>query len=359
MPPNGLGYAYCMASVSPTAEGFRMAFRRPLFALAEITWRWVVGATATVLFFFGFFEFLDTLPITNGELLFLRTRQPVLVSQAIAHLLRGSLSRGVLSLILAILLLTAVWMVAASLGRLAILDAMMQYFRERFRNDLELADPGDEAGSGISTQWRVVGLLRLNFLRVVLALAALIGLFGAVTIAGFVSSPSHPRPGLVFILFLPMATVVCLIWYALNWLLSLATVFVVRDAQDAVGAVSSAVTLCRERTGAVVAVGTWTGLAHLIAFVGASTVVSAPIALAGILPWRLVALAVILLTLAYFAVSDWLYTARLAGYVCVAELPDALLVPPAPPVVIPPPVPIATIDRDELILSDVPQPVTG
>lgn len=349
----------CMASVSPTAEGFRTAFRRPLFALAEITWRWVVGATATVLFFFGLFEFLDTLPITNGELLFLRTRQPVLVSQAIAHILRGSLSRGMLPLILAILLVTAVWMVAASLGRLTILDAMMEYFRKRFRNDFELADPGDEAGSGISTQWRAVGLLRLNFLRVALALAALTGLFGAGTIAGFVSSPSHPRPGLVLALFLPMAAVVCLIWYSLNWLLSLASVFVVRDAEDAVGAVSSAVKLCRERTSAVAAVGTWTGLAHLIALVGASTVVSGPLALAGILPWRLVTLAVILVTLAYFAVSDWIYTARLAGYVCVAELPDALLVPPAPPAVIPPPVPIATIDRDELILSDVPQPVTG
>jgi hypothetical protein len=68
---------------------------------------------------------------------------------------------------------------------------------------------------------------------------------------------------------------------------------------------------------------------------------------------------VILVTLAYFAVSDWLYTARLAGYVCIAELPEALLAPPAPPVIAPPPVPAATIDRDELILSDVPQPITG
>jgi hypothetical protein len=65
----------------------------------------------------------------------------------------------------------------------------------------------------------------------------------------------------------------------------------------------------------------------------------------------------VVVTLAYFVVADWLYTARLAGYVCIAETPDALLAPPPP---LPSPVvPAATIDRDELILSDVPIPQSG
>lgn len=347
-----------MPLVSPTLEGFRAAFRRPSFTFAEITWRWAVGATSTILLLFGFFEFLGTLPVTDGELLFLRTRNPFLVSQALAHILRGSLSRGLLSLILAILLLAVIWMVAASLGRLAILESILDYFRERFRDDLKPADQGDEGAlPGASFKDRVFRLLQLNFLRVALAVAGLIGLAGSATIAGFVSSPTNPRPGLVSVLFLPAAGVVCLIWYELNWLLSLASIFVVRDADDAVGAICSAVTLCRERTGAVFAVSTWTGLGHLTAFVGASTVASVPLALAGVLPWQLLAIGVTLVTLVYFAVSDWLYTARLAGYVCTTELPDALLAPPAPPVITP--TSPATIDRDELILSDVPQPVTG
>ena len=136
---------------------------------------------------------------------------------------------------------------------------------------------------------------------------------------------------------MPLAGLICLVWWALNWLLSLAGVFAVRndndDDEDAVGAISAAVTLCRERTGAVFAVSIWTGLAHLVAFVGATTVASLPLGLAGVLPWRLVVVAVILMTLAYFAVADWLYMARLAGYVCIAEMPEALLapLPPAPP----------------------------
>jgi len=84
-------------------------------------------------------------------------------------------------------------------------------------------------------------------------------------------------------------------------------------------------------------------------------VASVPLGFAPVLPWRLVALAVILVTLAYFVVADWLYMARLAGYVCIAETPEILLKPPLlPPVTTPGPPLQTTIDRDELILSDLP-----
>jgi hypothetical protein len=55
-------------------------------------------------------------------------------------------------------------------------------------------------------------------------------------------------------------------------------------------------------------------------------------------------------TLAYFAVVDWLYMARLAGYVCIAEMPDALASSDRSPA----PRPQTSIDRDEPILSDIP-----
>ena len=344
-------------SISPTAEGFRAAFRRPLLTFGEITWRWVVGATAMVLFFFGFFEFLNTLPVTSGELLFLRTRQPFLVSQAIAHILRGSLSRAVLSLTLAALLLAVIWMVAATLGRLATVEAMIDYFRARFHDAAFEDDRNVIAGRLRSNQ--IFGLLRLNFLRVAVFIAALVGLLGATFLARSASSQPHPRPALALLIFVSTAGLTCFFACALNWLLSLASILVVRDGEDVIGAISGAVSLCRERTGAVLAVSTWTGIAHLVVFVGASTVVAVPLALAQVLPWRLAALGVLLVTLVYFAIADWLYTARLAGYVCIAEMPEALLAPPLPPVIPSPPLPSATIDRDELILSDVPQPVTG
>jgi len=355
-------------SISPTAEGFRAAFRRPSLTLAEIAWRWSVGITATVVFFSGLFEYLNTLPVTNGELLFLRSRHPYLVSQAIAHMLRGSLSRVVMSALVAGLMLTLLWIIVSAAGRLATVRELLNYFREGVTGYVSAAgDSGRDVASNVSTNGGPFpALVRLNFLRAAVALAAVCGLLGADILAGFASPDAHPRPGLAFLLFLPLAALVYLAWSSLNWLLSLAGVFAVRGSEDAVGAISAAVTLCRERAGAVSAVSTWTGLAHLVAFVGATTVVSMPLGLAPLVSWRLVVSAMVFITVGYFALADWLYMARLAGYVCIAEMPEALLasVPTTPPPVpavgmqVEPAIPLqTTIDREERILSDVPNPV--
>ena len=349
-------------SISPTSEGFRAAFRRPSLTLAEMTWRWTAGATTAALLLFGLIEYLDTLPVTNGELLFLRTRQPYLVAEAIAHILRGSLGRGVMALLLAILLLGMLWIAAASVGRIATVRGLLDYFRRDVAGSVSAGGARNDAernGAGNVSTKSLPALLRLNFLRAALALGVVLGFMGAAILAGFASPDADPRPGLAFFLFLPLAGLVWLVWAVLNWLLSLAGMFAVRDGGDAAGAISAAVALCRERTGPVAAVSFWTGLAHLVAFVGATMVVSMPLGFAGVVPWRLVVLAVLLVTLAYFALADWLYMARLAGYVCIAEMPETLLAPEAPPPrpVFPPvtgPPVQTTIDREEPILSDLP-----
>jgi len=345
-----------MSRVSPTAEGFRIAFRRPLLTLAEIAWRWTVGAIATALFLFGVFEYLDTLPVTSGELFFLRTRNPYLVAEAIAHIFRGSSRRVVVAGTLAALLLGLLWMVAGAVGRIATVRGLLEYFHKDVASNVSMTRPLPFAA-----------LFRLNFLRAAVAVSAVFGIFGAAILAGFASPDADPQPGLALLLFLPLAVLTCLAWSSLNWLLSLAGMFAVRDGENAAGAISAAVGFCRERMGAIFAVSAWTGLARLVVFVGATTVGSMPLAFLGTLPWRLVVLAAILVWLAYFVVADWLYIARLAGYICIAETPEALLapLPPAPqpyvpPTVLPPAPPTpataiqTTIDRDEPILSDVP-----
>lgn len=323
-------------------------------------WRWAAGFTAATLLVFGLFEYLGTLPVTNGELLFLRTRHPYLVGEAIAHILRGSLNRVVMAGLLAALMLAVLWMVAASVGRIATVRALLDYFHADVARDLanERGAVSNVLAERPHANVSLTSLVRLNFLRIVVAVAAIFGFMGAAILAGYASPDAHPQPGVAFLLFVPMAGLICFVWWALNWLLSLAGMFAVRDGEDAMGAIAAAVGFCRERTGAVFAVSTWTGLAHLVVFIAATTAASLPLGLAGLLPWRLVFAAVLLVTLAYFALTDWLYMARLAGYVCITETPLALLAPLPP---IPPTTPSrigplqSTIDRDELILSDVPQ----
>src|SRR5258708_36233064 len=123
-------------STSPTTEGFRAGFRGPSLTLAEITWRWTVGATAASLLTFGLGEYLRTLPVTNGELLFLRTRHPYLVGEAIAHILRGSLNRAVMAGSLTALTLAVLWIVVASVGRTATVRGLLDYFRRDVAGDV-------------------------------------------------------------------------------------------------------------------------------------------------------------------------------------------------------------------------------
>jgi hypothetical protein len=337
-----------MPRISPTLEGFRASFHRPSLTLAEIAWRWTVGAVGWTLVFFWLVEFLDTLPVTRADETLLSTRQPLLIGRAISHILRGSLSRAVLAALLAAIALSLLWLITASIGRAATVRALLEYFRR-------------DSASAISAEMDTAGKARpfrsltgLNFLRVAVTLSAFLAFIGAAILAGFASPDSNPRPALVFIFFLPLAGLICIAWSTLNWLLSFACVFAVRDSEDTLGALSAAVAFFRERSGPVFAVSTWTGLAHLIAFSTATTLVSVPLAFIQIVPWRLVIIGMFLVTLAYFAVVDWLYMARLAGYVCITEMPDTPVA--STPVPIPPsPAPDrTTIDRDETILSDVP-----
>src|ERR1700690_3697887 len=114
---------------SPTLEGFTAIFRRPSFGVAEIAWRWSFGLATSLLLTFSFLEYLDTLPVTRRDLFFLRTGQPVLISQALARILAGSAPRIFLAAIVLLPTLAIAWILLGSLGRAATLDALVGYFR--------------------------------------------------------------------------------------------------------------------------------------------------------------------------------------------------------------------------------------
>jgi hypothetical protein len=343
-----------MSRISPTLEGFRAAWRQPSLALAEIAWRWTVGATTCALLLFGFFEYLRTLPVSNGDLLFLRTKQPVFIAQAISHILRGSLDRAALAAVLAALAVCFAWIVAASIGRDLTLRALLEYFASRRDGAENFAsvDDGAHSQDRAARTRPLRALFGLNLFRVAAVLAAVLAFEGAAILARFASSPEHPRPGLVFLLFLPLAGLICMAAWSLNWILSLAAIFAVRNRTDALGSLSCAVGLCRQRLGAIVAVSSWSSAAHLVLFSGMMTVVSFPLGLAPLIKVRLLIAGVTLVILAYFAIADWLYVARLAGYVWIVEMPEEIFAPSSIPS--PPLTPRTSIDHDEPILSDVP-----
>jgi hypothetical protein len=343
-----------MHSHSPTLEGFRVMFRRPSLGLAEISWRWSLGFATALLMSFAFVEYLDTLPVSDADLLLLRSHQPFLISHAILHIFRGSGPRVVAAGLVLIFAMTLAWIGTASFGRGATLKGLVHYFGE---DKIQPARPNSSAREG-TRQFR--SLAGLNFFRAGVTLAALVGCVGGLLFAGFASSKADPSPGSATLIFLSMVMLVWLTWAILNWFLSLAAIFVVAEGRDTFGAVASAVDFCRARTGSVLAAGTWFEIAHVVVFVVASSAIAIPLAFSGVLPAGVILGGVLLVALLYFAVVDFLYVGRLAAYLAVLSFPEQSLASQAAQPALPDSGPQSSfpaqsrsgIDPDELILSD-------
>jgi hypothetical protein len=331
---------------SPTLEGFQTMFRLPALGLAEITWRWSFGLAVAAALAFGLREYLATLPVTAGEILLLRTRQPALIAQALARIFQGSAPRATAALLVLTLALTVAWIVLASLARAVTLKTVFEYFRSSGRarpfDYVQRRLAHEPETPPISIARGLNSLLVLNSLRAAVMLAAAVGIVGAVLVAGAASSPDDPSPGKVMLIFWLFTMLIGLAWSTLNWYLSLAALFVVRDSASAFAALVKAADLCRTRPGPLAAAATWFGIAHAIVFVIASSAAAVPLGFAELLPGSMVFGGLLLVGLLYFAVVDFLFIGRLAAYVFLLEEPEPGREPPM------------LFPSEDDILSDIP-----
>ncbi len=314
-----------MSNPTPVRDGLRTIWRQPLIFFAELAARWSWGGAALLLVGLALFEYLHTLIVTPTDMFLLRLKHPLAVSRALADIFRGSWPRLLHTLVLLIPALTALWVVLMALGRWVTLRSLLESLKIELPAPSveEEADPSAFRPLNIrssSVRSRPLrALIGLNFLRSGLALAALVSLVGSAIVASLVSTPKHPHAGLAFLLFIPLVIVVSTIWSSVNWFLSIASVFVVRESEDTFGSISAAVNFCRRCAGKVSGAGFWFGAMHLVAFVVASTVVMYPLSLANLVPASVTLSLMGMVTLAYFAVADYLHVARLAGYVSLVE----------------------------------------
>ena len=321
-------------------------FSRPALGFAEIAWRWSFGFAAILSLSFLILEYFRTLPVGRGDLFLLRTKHPLLIAQALAHIFGGSAPRMVKATLLLLTMLSGAWIVLASLARKGTVTALLTYLPE----DGDV--PGGPAEIAPSAKSRRRAPFGLNLLRVVVSAAALLGLAGTFVLAKAASPRTDPSPATAMLIFLMLVTGISLAWWLLNWMLSLAAIFVVADGSGTFSAISQTVDLWRVRWGSIMAAGTWFGMAHTIMFFIATSIVAFPLAFAGILPPGIVLGGVLLVGLLYFAAADFLYAGKMAAYVAIAKLPDDLLFASriSDPIV----PPMSGIDRSELILCDIP-----
>ena len=328
-----------MNSLSPTTIGFRLLFRRPLIPLAEIAWRWTFAAAAWLLGIAFVFEYFGSLPVTKADRFLLGTGQPFLIAQAIRRIFHGSSLRFVEAAVLLGLSLAVAWIVLASLGRLAVLRAMFEEF---------------EWAADAKRPLRA--LLFLNFLRAAVFLAAKVAAIGSILMASSLWASTHIRVAdsarMVFVL----CFLIWLAWAVLNWLLSASAVFVVAEGRDSLSSIAAMLRLLQSRTGGVLGASAVFGLIHGGAFVVAAGMVLVLLPIAFAQPLALPLLFAVIL--AYCFIADFLYTGRLAAYAFLAtgreDLPSWMAIPSTPSPE--PPGASASVDKDELILGDLPAP---
>jgi hypothetical protein len=334
-----------MRSPSPTAEGFRLIFRRPAISLAEISWRWSFAAAFWFLSASFLFQYADSLPANRVDRLLLGTDQPALILRALHRIVHGSALRFTAGGIILAIALVVTWTVLSSLGRAATLKAMMEA--------LEITPSAGKRRKIVSS------LLALNFLRTASALAAIVAAGGAILIASGVWASTHMSASGAARLWLLLLLLVWTAWAMLNWILSTSSLFVVVDRVSAFTAVSSTLGWYRDRLGSVLAAGTWFGLIHGGAFLSASCAAFTVLGMAQILGTGPTLFLEVVVIAMYCALADLLYIGRLTAYLTIIRRGDSLDIPEPqlrPPIL--PGTERAVIDQSESILSDVPLPAT-
>ena len=282
-----------MPAPSPIRAAFDSIAREPALPLAEITWRWCFSAAAWLIGIVALLEYLNSVPVSWRERLLLESSDPLLAFAALAHALRGSALHFALGVVLAGAAIASLWMLASALGRLITLTALLPAPRKAYP-----------------------ALFGLSFLRAALFWAALLAALAGLILAGFAAPSGDAAPNLVVAAVLWAC--IWLVWALLNWLLSLAAIFAVRDGDDTFGSIAAAVDLVRGAFGELVLASLPFVLLHYLAL--AAAVVSGVLifdVMARLSPnaaWALMAVA-----FAYFAYTDFLYITRLAAYVSLAD----------------------------------------
>ncbi len=306
---------------NPIAAGVRSVFRGPGLVLAEIAWRWCFGIAAWTLIVLTCREYLASIRFTANDWALVRTRQPLLVAEAVAHALQGSGTRLIKASVIVAVALVALWVLAAAVGRAATLKALLARY--------------------VTTGF--APLVALHFLRAALTLAAIIGFVGATIVAGYAAPVDLGNPDAVLArvaVFLAIAFAVGCFWSVLSWFLSLAAIFVVREGCDTFCAIAAAVAFYRRAAGQLTSVSLVFGAVRLVAIILATLIAIAPFAKisrgADVIYGLWFAAGV---TLVYFFVADTLYIARLAAYVSIVNQEDEPVPQPVnsapPPVIVP------------------------
>jgi len=280
---------------NPITQGLRAVTRDPAIFLVEILWRWSFAVLACMLVAGVGMMLLGPLHVGKAWDTAWGSRDPQRMGQllvAIVLLLGVKLIIAAIAVPMAIALL---WSILAALGRFVTV--------KRLRSGLT------------SLRFRTVFALQL--LRGLVSWFALILLF-ATTLGEALIATHGTQPDLVlyYLMVMPSVVLIGISWLILNWYLSLAAIFG-REGQSFRGAFRQARQTVRQQRSDFAGTGFVFLLFRTIILLIALAICGLTSGMAGTAPQSYFVLLVVV-SLVYFAVADFLYMARMAAYLALA-----------------------------------------
>lgn len=217
--------------------------------------------------------------------------------------------------------LVVLWVAAATLGRAATLKALL----------------GDKCRP---VRWSA--LAGVNLLRVVALLAAVLAFVGSSILIGRLFRGEQELLGAAILLGLGVNLLILSLWSLLNWFLSLAPIFVMRDGASAFPAFAASLDLFRERSGPYMGAAIGLGIVRLILITLVSFLSLIPLGLIGNSSLGAVIAVGVIIALIYYALTDVVQIWRIAAYTSLAIYGPEISMPvlPVPPLPVEPQTPV-------------------
>jgi hypothetical protein len=286
-------------------EGFRILRNDPALFAMEILWRWSFGLGLLALSFFAYAHLRQAVLLSDTDELALTSQDPMVVAQAAAGIIVQTLPLLLRTLAQVFTVASVFWIAAAAFGRGIITRIVVRRLAAEYGVSIARDAP----------RWTHFAILK--FARVLMLLILVIGYLGGALIAGVFSGPQTNVLASALIMFASLAISGAL-WSYVNWVLSIAPIFVVRDALSPLDSVVAAIAFIGRHRSRLTAVAIWNStvrglVATVISGAGIYTAT-----LRSALPAWVVTILLMSETLLYLVVSDVFLLARFGSYASIA-----------------------------------------
>lgn len=280
---------------NPITQGFRAVLRDPAIFLVEILWRWSFALLACVLAFGVGMMLLGPLHVGQAWDSAWRSRDPQRMGQLLLTILLILGTKAIVAAIAVPVAIAFLWAILSALGRFVTV--------KRLRAGL--------------TSLRFRTILALQFWRAFVGWFSG-GLFLAATFGEALIATRGPKPDLLlyYLMVMPSIVLIGAFWLTLNWYLSLAAIFG-REGQSFRGAYGQARQTIRLQRSDFAGTGFVFLLFRAVALLISVAICGLTSGMAGTAPQSYFVLLMVV-SLAYFAVADFLYMSRMAAYLALA-----------------------------------------